>query len=96
MKFLIDVNLSKSKKFLKDHPNLINVKDEINGKVSDKRLIKIAKKRGYGLYTQDKRCALDALVVSLSLDPENKSKLKTEKAFDKIKELDRFQRFLKE
>jgi len=65
MKFLIDVNLSKSKKFLKDHPNLINVKDEIDGKVSDKRLIQIAKKRGYGLYTQDKRCALDALIAGV-------------------------------
>ena len=65
MKFLIDVNLSKSKKFLKEHPNLINVKDEIDGKVSDKKIIKYAKKHGYGLYTQDKRCALDALIAGV-------------------------------
>jgi len=63
MKFLIDVNLSKKKKFLKEHPNLINVKDEIDGKVSDKKIIKYAKNHGYGLYTQDIKCALEALAV---------------------------------
>ena len=30
MKFLVDVNLSKDKKFLADHPNLENVKDKID------------------------------------------------------------------
>lgn len=43
MKFLVDVNLSKSKKFLDEHPNLENVIDKIDGKVSDKVLIKYAK-----------------------------------------------------
>ena len=65
MKFLIDVNLSKKKKFLKDHPNLKNVKDEIDGKVSDKKIIKYAKKHGYGLYTQDIKCALEALIAGV-------------------------------
>ena len=51
MKFLVDVNLSKEKKFLKDHPNLENAKDKIDGKVSDKKLIKYAKKHSYGIYT---------------------------------------------
>jgi len=65
MKFLIDVNLSKKKKFLKEHPNLKNVKDEIDGKVSDKKIIKYAKKHGYGLYTQDIKCALEALIAGV-------------------------------
>ena len=81
MKFLVDVNLSKSKKFIKEHPNsnLHNVKDEIDGKVTDKRLIKIAKNRGYGIYTQDKRCALDALtrgVVVWYKDQKTKERYK--------------------
>lgn len=65
MKFLVDVNLSKSKKFLEDHPNLENVKDKIDGKVSDKKLIKYAKKHDYGIYTQDKECALYALIAEV-------------------------------
>ena len=65
MKFFVDVNLSKSKKFLEDHPNLVNVKDVINEKVTDKNLIKHAKKRGYGIYTQDKECALYALIAEV-------------------------------
>ena len=65
MKFLVDVNLSKSKKFLEEHPNLFNVKDVINEKVTDKNLIKHAKKRGYGIYTQDKGCALNALIAEV-------------------------------
>ena len=67
MKFLVDVNLSKSKKFLKDHPNLLNVKDAIDGKVSDKKLIKYAKEHGFGIYTQDKECALYALIAGIAV-----------------------------
>ena len=67
MKFLVDVNLSKKKKFLEDHPNLENVKDKINGKVSDKKLIKYAKKHGYGIYTQDKECALYGLMADITV-----------------------------
>ncbi len=66
MKFLVDVNLSKSEKFLKDHPNLLNVKDKIDGKVSDKKLIKYAKEHDFGIYTQDKECALYALIAGVS------------------------------
>jgi len=65
MKFLVDVNLSKKKKFLEEHPNLENVKDKIDGKVSDKKLIKYAQKHGYGIYTQDKECALYALIANI-------------------------------
>lgn len=67
MRFLVDVNLSKSKKFLDQHPNLLNVKDEINGQVSDKKLIKYAKEHDYGIYTQDKECALYALIAGISV-----------------------------
>lgn len=84
MKFLVDVNLSKEKKFLEDHPNLENVKDKIDGKVSDKKLIKYAKKHNYGIYTQDKECALYALIAEVPVwykDQKTKQsvKLKSQK-----------------
>lgn len=65
MKFLVDVNLSKKKKFLEDHKNLENVRDKIDGRVSDKKLIKYAKNHNYGIYTQDKECALYGLIVGI-------------------------------
>ena len=65
MKFLVDVNLSKNKKFLADHPNLENVKDKIDGRISDKKLIKYASKKDYGIYTQDKECALYGLIAGI-------------------------------
>ena len=65
MKFLVDVNLSKKKKFLEDHKNLENVKDKIDGRISDKKLIKYAKKHEYGIYTQDKECALYGLIAGI-------------------------------
>ena len=67
MRFLVDVNISKSKKFLKDHPNLLNVIDEIDGKVSDKKLIKYAKEHELGIYTQDKECALYGLIEGVTI-----------------------------
>ena len=84
MKFLVDVNLSKKKKFLEDHPNLENVRDKIDGKVSDKKLIKYAKKHGYGIYTQDKECALNALIAEVAVWYRNQKtkesvKLKSQK-----------------
>ena len=65
MKFYLDVMLSKDKKFIKKHPNLINVKDELSEKVNDKTIIKHAKKHGYGIYTQDKEFALEALIAGV-------------------------------
>ena len=67
LKFLVDVNLSKSKKFLRDHPNLLNVVDEIDGKITDKNLIKYAKKNDLGIYTQDKECALYGLIAGIPI-----------------------------
>lgn len=83
MKFLVDVNLSKKKKFLKDHPNLENVRDKINGRVSDKKLIKYAHKYEYGIYTQDKECALYALIAEVPVwyrdqKTKNSYKMKTQ------------------
>lgn len=65
MRFLVDVNLSKKKKFLDDHKNLENVRDKIDGRVSDKKLIKYAKNHDYGIYTQDKECALYGLIAGI-------------------------------
>jgi len=84
MKFLVDVNLSKNKKFLEDHPNLENVKDKIDGRISDKKLIKYAKKHEYGIYTQDKECALYGLIAGIPVwykDQETKEsqKMKAQK-----------------
>ena len=84
MKFLVDVNLSKKKKFLNDHPNLEDVKDKIDGKVSDKKLIKYAKKHTYGIYTQDKECALYALIAGVTVwykdqKTQESSKIKVQK-----------------
>ena len=84
MKFLVDVNLSKKKKLLEDHPNLENVKDKIDGKVSDKKLIKYAKKHTYGIYTQDKECALYALIAGVTVwykdqKTQESSKIKAQK-----------------
>ena len=84
MKYLVDVNLTKPKKFFDDHPNFENVKDKINEKVSDKTLIKFAKKHGYGIYTQDKVCALNALIADVVVwyrdqQTKNSHKLKAQK-----------------
>jgi len=79
MKFLVDVNLSKSKKFLKEHPNFENVKDKIDGKVSDKKLIIYAKKHGYGIYTQDKECALNALIGEIPVWYRNQKTMQSYK-----------------
>jgi rRNA-processing protein FCF1 len=65
MKFLVDVNLSKKKKFLEDHKNLENVRDKIDGRVSDSVLIRYAKEHDYGIYTQDKECALYGLIAGI-------------------------------
>jgi len=58
MKFLVDVNLSKKKNFLDEHPNLENVRDKIDGKVSDKKLIKYAVKHDYTHKTRNVLCML--------------------------------------
>jgi predicted nuclease of predicted toxin-antitoxin system len=62
MKYLVDVNRSRSKKFLKNHPNFLNSKDEVGQNADDLEVLKYAKKNGFGIYTQDKRFALDALI----------------------------------
>ena len=67
MKYLVDVNRSRSKKFLREHHNFLNSKDEIGEKASDKKIIEFAKKHGHGIYTQDKRFALDALIDGLKV-----------------------------
>ena len=65
MRFLVDENLSKNKKFLDDHKNLENVTDKIDGGASDEKIIKYAKEHDYGIYTQDKECALYGLIEGI-------------------------------
>ena len=67
MKYLVDVNISKSDKFLQEHPEYENVKYKINGAVEDQEIMKIAQKEDYILYTQDKRFALVALIAGLNV-----------------------------
>lgn len=67
MRYLIDVNISKSDKFLEEHPNYKNVKYAVGEKVEDQEIMKYAKEKDYVLYTQDKRFALDALIAGLKV-----------------------------
>jgi len=65
MKYLVDVNRSRSKKFLKNNRNFINSKDVLDEEAGDEEVRDHAKKKGHGIYTQDKRLALDALIAGL-------------------------------
>jgi len=67
MKFLVDVNFSKSDKFLKEHPQYENVKYKMSEKVEDQEIMHLAQKEDYVLYTQDKNFALDALIAGLKV-----------------------------
>lgn len=67
IKYLVDVNISKSDKFLEEHPNYKNVKYEIGQTVKDQEIMKYAKDEDYILYTQDKRFALVALIAGLKV-----------------------------
>ena len=81
MKYLVDVNRSRSKKFLKNNSNFINSKDVLAEDAGDEEVRDYAKKHGHGIYTQDKRLALEALIADLVVwyrdqDTEEKHKLK--------------------
>lgn len=81
MQYLVDVNRSRSKKFLLNNTNFINSKDVVGEKASDSEVLQYAKKHGLGIYTQDKRFALDALIEDLVVwyrdqDSGNKHKIK--------------------
>ena len=67
MDYLVDVNCSKSDKFLVEHPEYTNVKYKIGEKVEDQEIMKYAKNKECVLYTQDKRFALDALIAGLKV-----------------------------
>ena len=68
MKYLVDENISKSNKFLQEHPNYKNVKYELGQAVKDQEIMKYAKdKEDYVLITQDKNFALDALIAGLKV-----------------------------
>ena len=81
MKYIVDVNRSRSKKFLQNNSNFINSKDVLDEEASDDEVRNYAKKHGHGIYTQDKRLALDALIADLVVwfrdqDTGEKHKLK--------------------
>ena len=67
MKYLVDENISKSDKFLKDHPEYVNVKYQIGQGVEDQEIMQFTEKGKCILYTQDKRFALDALILGLKV-----------------------------
>ena len=67
MKFLVDVNFSKSDKFLKEQPQYENVKYKMGERVKDQKIMHLAQKEDYVLYTQDKNFALDALIAGLKV-----------------------------
>ena len=79
MRFLVDENLSKNKKFLDEHENLENVTDKIGVGASDEKIIEHAKKHGRGICTQDKGCALLGLIAGVTVwyrDQETKESIK--------------------
>jgi predicted nuclease of predicted toxin-antitoxin system len=83
MQYLVDVNRSRSKKFLLNNQNFINSKDIIGEKAKDSEILQYAKRHGLGIYTQDKKFALDALIADLVVwyrdqDNGNKHKLKVQ------------------
>jgi len=67
MKYLVDVNHSKSKKFVKDNPNFINSKDVMDQTAKDKEVMEYARIHKHGIYTQDKRFALDSLIAGFTV-----------------------------
>ena len=67
MKYLVDVNISKSDKFLKENLQYENVKYKMGEKVQDQDIMHLAQKENYILYTQDKNFALDALIAGLKV-----------------------------
>lgn len=67
MKYLVDVNCSKTDKFLQEHHDYQNVKYAVGEKVEDQEIMEYAKKGDFVLYTQDKEFALYALIAGLKV-----------------------------
>ena len=65
MKFLVDENFSRNKKFLEKHKNFENIIDKIGKEVPNKEIIKYAKEHDYGVYTQSIRCAMQGLIEGI-------------------------------
>jgi hypothetical protein len=62
MRFLVDENISRSKKFIKQHPEFTNTSDEIKpGAIDDE--VEKASEKGYVLVTRDKRLVIKALIA---------------------------------
>ena len=67
MRYLVDVNISKSDKFLIENPEYENVKYKKDETVEDQEILQYAQEKDYILYTQDKRFALVALIAGLKV-----------------------------
>lgn len=55
MQFLVDENISRSKKFIKLHPEFMNVTDDMQPGAIDDRVLDRAKEKDKVLVTRDKR-----------------------------------------
>jgi len=65
MQFVVDVNISKNKKFLEDRAYLEDPEKLIDGEVSNKKIIDFARNHVYGFYTLDKEAAVDAVKIGI-------------------------------
>jgi predicted nuclease of predicted toxin-antitoxin system len=60
--YLVDENLSKSKRFVNEHPEFINVKDLINPGAEDDLIVERAVAGKFIIITKDIKLALYALI----------------------------------
>jgi len=67
MKYLIDVNMSVSDKFLASHPNYENVKYKLGEKTKDEEVLHKTEKQNYVIATKDIEFALDALIAGFKV-----------------------------
>lgn len=65
MRFLVDENLSKKKKFINEHPEFSNVSDIIRKGAKDEEVIE--KAEGFIIITKDKKLALNALIAGIQV-----------------------------
>jgi uncharacterized protein YaiI (UPF0178 family) len=65
VQFLVDENLSKSDKFLKEHPEFVNVKHLMTPGVKDDAIIERARLGNFIIVTKDIKLALNALIGGL-------------------------------
>lgn len=65
VQFLVDENISRSKKFISLHPEFTNASDDMKPGVIDDRVLDRAKEKGKVLITRDKRLVIRALIAGV-------------------------------